>query len=205
MGERVETTCPACAESILAAAKKCRHCGSVVAEARALYAPEVSRPPAKEDPAVPTPQPWTRAREARSGGTRTPRRSRKPSGRPLEVSFLDALPLAFENFGDFEGRATRGEYWWFILSNFLLNIVVMWLGVFLFGAGSDAQILLYWAVVLVMTVPGLSVFVRRLHDTGRSGWWWLLGGTVIGLIPLLIWLADEGVARENEYGPPRTA
>lgn len=205
MSERVETTCPACAESILVAAKKCRHCGSVVAEARALYAPEVSHPPAKEEPAVAPPQPWARAQEARLGRTRKPRRAGRPGGRPLEVSFFDAIPLALENFGDFEGRATRGEYWWFCLSNFLLNIIVSWLGVFLFGAGSDAQVLLYWAVTLVMAVPSFSVFVRRLHDTGRSGWWWLLSWTIIGAIPLLIWLADEGDVRENEYGPPRTA
>ena len=75
----------------------------------------------------------------------------------------------------------------------------------LFGLGTSGQVALYWLVVLVLAIPGFSVLVRRLHDTGRSGWWWMLSLTIIGAIPVIIWLCDEGDVRPNAYGPPRAA
>lgn len=55
---------------------------------------------------------------------------------------------------------------------------------------------------LVIAVPQISAGTRRLHDTGRSGWWQLLSFTLIGLIPLIIWLAQEGSKEPNKYGEP---
>lgn len=124
---------------------------------------------------------------------------------PLKVSFTQALPLAMANYANFDGRATQGEYWWFVLASFLLNFSASWFGVMLFGLGSSEQVALYWVVVLVLAIPGFSVFFRRLHDTGRSGWWWMLSLTIIGAIPLLVWLCQEGDAKVNAYGPPREA
>ena len=53
---------------------------------------------------------------------------------------------------------------------------------------------------LVIAIPQISAGSRRLHDTGRSGWWQLLSFTVIGLIPLIIWLAQDGNKEANKYG-----
>jgi uncharacterized membrane protein YhaH (DUF805 family) len=124
---------------------------------------------------------------------------------PLKVSFSEALPLAFSNYANFEGRATRGVYWWFVLGNFFLTYAATLIGVLLFGVGSGLEVALYWVVVLALAIPGMAVFARRLHDTGRSGWWWLLCLTIIGAIPVLLWLSEEGDVRPNAYGPPRTA
>ena len=55
---------------------------------------------------------------------------------------------------------------------------------------------------LVLLIPQLAVTARRLHDRNRSGWWFLIAFTIIGLIPLLYWLVSEGSKEANEYGEP---
>jgi uncharacterized membrane protein YhaH (DUF805 family) len=57
-------------------------------------------------------------------------------------------------------------------------------------------------VNLALLLPSLAVAARRLHDTNRSGWWMLISLTIIGLIPLIIWLASKGNDQSNEYGNP---
>jgi uncharacterized membrane protein YhaH (DUF805 family) len=56
-------------------------------------------------------------------------------------------------------------------------------------------------VQLALALPGWAVWTRRMHDTGRSGWWWLLGLTIIGVIPILFWLCQSGPNADNQYGP----
>lgn len=57
-------------------------------------------------------------------------------------------------------------------------------------------------VQLALNIMSCAAASRRLHDTNRSGWWQLIGFTVIGLIPLLIWLVKEGEQGPNRYGLP---
>ena len=57
-------------------------------------------------------------------------------------------------------------------------------------------------VTLSVFLPSIAVAARRLHDTGRSGWWQLLTITIIGIIPLIIWYCSEGTKEANEYGDP---
>lgn len=118
------------------------------------------------------------------------------------MSFTEAVQSAFANFANVEGRATRSEYWWFVLFNMLAAFVTAFVVTTIAGelVGSLAQL----AVSFVMLVPSITVCARRLHDTGRSGWWQLLSITIIGVIPLLIWLASEGTPGPNAYGAPRT-
>jgi len=54
---------------------------------------------------------------------------------------------------------------------------------------------------LGLFLPSLAVAVRRLHDTNRSGWWYLIAFTIIGIIPLIIWFATRGTIGDNQYGP----
>ena len=77
---------------------------------------------------------------------------------------------AMENYAVFEGRASRSEFWWFLLA----TIVVA----FFFGVATIplsfipyAFYFVIYAFVLAMFTPTLAVIVRRLHDTGRSAWW----------------------------------
>lgn len=84
-----------------------------------------------------------------------------------------------DHYADFNGRAKRTEFWMFVLVNWLVSLVV---GIIGWALGISWLGSLYGLAVLV---PMLAVGARRLHDTGRSGWWWL-----ILLIPFIgfIWL-----------------
>ena len=97
---------------------------------------------------------------------------------------------AWKKCTDFQGRATRTEYWMYTLIAVLLNLVVPFLG---------PLAVIYW---LAAILPGLSVAVRRLHDTGRSGWWmFILLVPVLGVIAMLVWLCTDSERGENGYGP----
>ncbi len=106
--------------------------------------------------------------------------------------FLDAL----KKYAVFEGRASRREYWMFVLGLFLTALVLgiieamvfhtKFLGI-LFG--------------LATAVPSLAIGVRRLHDTNRSGWWYLVGFIpLIGFFVLLFFLVQESRHEGNQYG-----
>lgn len=107
-----------------------------------------------------------------------------------------------KQYADFDGRARRTEYWMFVLFNIIFSVVAMVLdnvlGLAMEGIGYGP---LYGLYVLAMIIPSLAVAVRRLHDTGKSGWMLL-----IALIPLIgsIWLfvlyVTDGNPGENEYG-----
>ncbi len=82
---------------------------------------------------------------------------------------------AFRKYAVFKGRATRSEYWYFILFNILVVLefclIDQMMGTFNFDAGYGPLSAIY---TLAMILPGLGVSIRRLHDTGRSGWWFLI-------------------------------
>jgi uncharacterized membrane protein YhaH (DUF805 family) len=95
-----------------------------------------------------------------------------------------------DKYADFNGRAGRPEFWWFMLASFLAGAALNILGLALIA------LLLNLAVL----IPSLSAGARRLHDIGKSGWLqllWLI--PVLGWIPLIYWLAQPGTAA-NEYG-----
>ena len=94
---------------------------------------------------------------------------------------------------DFNGRASRPEYWWF----YLFTVLLSWGSLIVDQSG-----IVYGIVNLALLLPALSAAARRLHDTNRSGWWMLIAFTIIGLIPLIIWLASKGNDQANEYGNP---
>lgn len=102
-----------------------------------------------------------------------------------------------KNYVGFAGRAGRSEFWMFVLFNIVIDIVLT-----IVDAAIGSQLLagLYGLAVLL---PSLAVGVRRLHDTGRAGWWILLGIIpIIGWIILIVFYAAEGQAADNQYGPP---
>jgi len=103
----------------------------------------------------------------------------------------------------FAGRARRKEYWLFTLFNFLvmcgISIVEMVSGVYQeeFGAGPISAI-----YSLAVFIPALAVLVRRLHDTGRSGWWFFIVFIpLIGAIVLLVFTVLDSDPGTNDYGP----
>ena len=102
----------------------------------------------------------------------------------------------------FSGRAQRQEYWMFVLFNV---IIVLFLGIIDGMVDSDpegSRSTLTTLYVLSILIPSLAVGVRRLHDTGRSGWWMLIGVIhIIGAIVLLLFMIQDSQLMDNQYGP----
>lgn len=112
-------------------------------------------------------------------------------------TIVDWTVKVLKNYVNFEGRARRKEYWFFVLATLIAGIVLKIIGSIL-HMGDLLNGLLNLAVFL----PSLAVVARRLHDTNRSGWWQLISLTIIGIIPLIIWLATETKQESNQWGPP---
>ncbi|CAM5414650.1 DUF805 domain-containing protein [Streptomyces fimicarius] len=105
--------------------------------------------------------------------------------------YLDVL----KNYAGFSGRARRKEYWMFVLFNFIIGVVLS-----VIGTAIDTQIP-YYLYLLAVLVPSLAVLVRRLHDTGRSGWWFFIAFVpLVGFIILIVFLASEGKPETNQHG-----
>jgi uncharacterized membrane protein YhaH (DUF805 family) len=113
--------------------------------------------------------------------------------------YIDAL----KKYATFGGRARRKEYWYFTLFNIIVFVI---LGVIDFLTGNfsvaDGTGLLGGIYSLAVLIPSIAVTFRRLHDTGRSGWWLLIGFVpLIGVIALLVFMVLGSKEEENEYGP----
>ncbi|MDO9008347.1 MAG: DUF805 domain-containing protein [Thiobacillus sp.] len=114
-----------------------------------------------------------------------------------------------KQYAVFKGRARRKEYWFFILFNLIASLLLTLVD---FMTGSlDAELgmgLLSGLYSLAILIPSLAVTVRRLHDTGRTGWWLLIGLIpLIGAIVLLVFMLLDSQPNDNEYGanPKRVA
>lgn len=115
------------------------------------------------------------------------------------MGFMDAVKSVYSNYVTFEGRARRSEYWWFALFYLIVAFVLM--GVI--GTISDTLgSVLYGLFVLGSLLPAIAVQVRRLHDTGKSGWWVLIGLIpLVGAIVLIIFYVGDSQPGSNQHGP----
>jgi uncharacterized membrane protein YhaH (DUF805 family) len=117
------------------------------------------------------------------------------------MNFAEAVGSCFRNYANFSGRAVRSEYWYWYLFT-----AVVWgvLGVTdeLLNPGLQMGLFSYvnMAVVLALILPGLAVSVRRLHDIDRTGWWVLIGATIIGALVLIYWACLPGTSAPNRFG-----
>jgi uncharacterized membrane protein YhaH (DUF805 family) len=113
------------------------------------------------------------------------------------MQFQDAVRVVLQQkYATFDGRARRSEFWWFALFSFAVGVAASLLDSAL-GSGR----LINGLVSLALLVPSLAVGARRLHDTGRSGWWQLIGIIpVIGWIVLIVWFVQDS-QQDNQYGP----
>lgn len=123
------------------------------------------------------------------------------------MSFIEAVTSVAVNFLNFSGRARRSEYWYFFLFNFVVQLLLRRSSL-IFDILLPTKMALGLARVLVsiysliVFLPALAVLVRRLHDTGKSGWyllWNLLPG--IGTLIVVIRLLRDGDPGVNSYGP----
>ena len=160
-------------------------------------------------------------------GTQTP-----PIDWPdYDIGFIDAIKRGFTKYATFSGRASRAEFWWWVLGIYLINIV---LGIIVMIAviGSIAAttttttdssgnttltttdggggvsgfaivlIILFVIWTLATIVPNIAVAVRRLHDAGYTGWLYLLTLIPFGGIVVLVLCASQTSPNAEQYGPP---
>ena len=102
------------------------------------------------------------------------------------MTFTEAIKSVWDKYWILDGRARRSEYWFFVLLTFVLSCI-------------PVVNVIAW---FVLFIPGITVSVRRLHDTGRTGWWLLLCFLpLIGNIILIIFFLIDSEPGNNEYGP----
>jgi len=109
---------------------------------------------------------------------------------------------AWKNYVNFQGRARRKAYWMFALFNVIAIVVLGLIEGTLGLSGQNGYGILTGIYSLAIILPGLAVAIRRLHDTGRSGWWILIGLVpLVGPIVLLVFFVQDSQPGSNQYGP----
>ena len=106
------------------------------------------------------------------------------------VTFPEAIKSCLRQYVGFSGRATRAEYWWWVLGTVVATILLSILDGIIFGFGIDGPSVFQPIFGLAILLPGLAVTARRLHDIGRTGWWQLLWWAIgfLGAIPFVVML-----------------
>jgi uncharacterized membrane protein YhaH (DUF805 family) len=130
-----------------------------------------------------------------------------PGGaRPLDyldgapVGFADAIRGAVNNIFTYRGRASRSAFWWFALLQAVASAIVSGIS----NESTAAGIVLDIVVMLPLFLIGVAVSVRRLHDSGRTGWWWWIGIVpLVGWIVLLVFYLVPGTPGPNRYNIAR--
>ena len=115
---------------------------------------------------------------------------------------MDWYVAVLKKYAEFSGRARRKEYWMFALVSFLVSV-----GIAVLGMMVSALNILTWVYTLAVFIPSIAVGVRRLHDTGRSGWMGLLALIpLVGAIIVIVFLCQDSAPGDNPYGPnPKTS
>lgn len=106
------------------------------------------------------------------------------------MNIIEATKLYFTRYADFNGRSRRSEYWWASLAITLIGGVV---------TAILGDLSFIWS--LATLIPSLAISVRRLHDIGKSGWWYLISLIpLVGLIIMLVWCCQDST-EDNQWGP----
>ena len=127
------------------------------------------------------------------------------------MNFTDAVKAYFLKWNDFRSRSSRSEYWWatlFVtLASFPVGFIIGYVIAILFlTAGfSETTMEIVDGIVMLpiqifIIIASTCLVIRRLHDVDKSGWWYLIIFTIIGIIPLLIWYCSKGTNGDNRFG-----
>jgi uncharacterized membrane protein YhaH (DUF805 family) len=109
---------------------------------------------------------------------------------------------AWKNYINFQGRARRKAYWMFVLFNIIALVILSLIEGALGLSGQNGYGILTGLYSLAIILPLIALAVRRLHDTGRSGWWILIGLVpLIGPIVLIVFYVTDSQPGTNQYGP----
>ena len=127
------------------------------------------------------------------------------------MNFTDAVKAYFLKWNDFRSRSSRSEYWWATLFVTLASFPVVFIigfviGILFLTAGfSETTMEIVVGIVMLpiqifIIIASTCLVIRRLHDVDKSGWWYLIIFTIIGIIPLLMWYCSKGTDGENRFG-----
>ena len=117
---------------------------------------------------------------------------------------VDYYKIVLKNYANFEGRARRSEYWYYTLMNIII-VVALEILAGVCGMASSVLTIIVGLLLVVYAlgtlVPSIAVMVRRLHDVGKSGWWYFIALIpIVGAIWLLVLLCTDSQPGSNEYG-----
>src|SRR4051812_7527920 len=116
------------------------------------------------------------------------------------MNLVEAISSGFRNYVNFSGRAIRSEYWYWTLFETVVIVVFGVIDEWLYpGDQMGPFSYVDMIVVLGLILPSVAVAVRRLHDIDRTGWWLLLGLTVIGAFVLIYWACLPGTPGPNRF------
>ena len=117
------------------------------------------------------------------------------------MNFQQSIEACFNKYATFSGRASRSEYWFFILFSVLGALVTLIIDIQILGYSIESEYTPMNSIFsLILIIPSIAVSCRRLHDVNQSGWWQLIWLTVIGGILLFIWYVTEGEKKKNRFG-----
>ncbi len=120
---------------------------------------------------------------------------------PQNVNIVDAVKLFFSNYVNFRGRSTRSEFWWMMVASIFISVIIAIINGIIAVATDEPSVLFTTIVCLVLLLPYISLFIRRLHDVGKSGWLLLLAIVpIVGLY--LIYLYCKPSDGPNQWGEP---
>lgn len=134
------------------------------------------------------------------------------------MTFSTSIRTCLRKYADFNGRASRSEFWWFFLFTALVSLVLtipIYVLIFMLAAASESAagtglltvLTIVWSLVIVavsiaLLIPLLAAGARRLHDYGQTAWLLLLYFVPCGNIALIVLWALDGTPGDNPYGPP---
>tara|TARA_B100000886_G_scaffold200197_1_gene138147 strand:+ start:3773 stop:4138 length:366 start_codon:yes stop_codon:yes gene_type:complete len=116
------------------------------------------------------------------------------------MNFQKSITTCFQKYAQFNGRASRSEFWFFVLFTTLGSLVGIIIDTMILGFHPDDYGPVYLIFNVVIFIPYFAVGARRLHDRNRSGWWQLLILTLVGIIVLIVWWAQAGKKNKNLHG-----
>ena len=112
------------------------------------------------------------------------------------MGIVDAVQNCFNNYANANGRARRSEFWYWVLFQFIVQLIAA-----IISRMTGISIITLIAS-LALTFPSVCVGIRRLHDIGMSGWYYLVSFIpVVGLILLIVWGTRDSQPGQNQYGP----
>jgi uncharacterized membrane protein YhaH (DUF805 family) len=111
------------------------------------------------------------------------------------MNFVQAVQSGISKYVQFEGRASRSEYWYWTLFSLLVSVAASIVdGI----SGTEAVSVV---AALALLLPGLAMSARRLHDIDRTFWWVLITFTIVGALVLIYWACLRGTVGPNRFGP----